>query len=117
MKSIGIIIVAVLQTGCVTFMNPAGIEPNINPMENMPYKVVGEIETKTSNFDLFFLFNVTPKADFNRAILESVQSLNGDALIDVRWWEETQHWIFGTISIIHIKGKVIKYQYEAEGIE
>jgi len=53
---------------------------------------------------------VTPLANFDRAISDAINQKNGDDLIDVSWYIERQYWIVGTINIIHIKGKVIKYK-------
>jgi hypothetical protein len=109
MKKIFPLLICLFLTGCVTFTKPAGLEPNVSQLKNRPYKIIGQAGTKTSNFVLFWLFDVTPRANFERAVLEAVAQQNGDDLIDVSWWQEDQYWIFGTIHIIYIKGNVIKY--------
>lgn len=100
----------IVLTGCITTRHVAGHEPHVRPLKSLQYEIVGEAESFTSNFNLLWFFNVTPLANFDRAISDAINQKNGDDLIDVSWWIERQYWIVGTINIIHIKGKVIKYK-------
>lgn len=100
----------VVLTGCITTRHVAGYEPHVRPLKSLHYEIVGEAESFTSNFNLLWFFNVTPLANFDRAIMDAINQKNGDDLIDVSWWIERQYWIIGTINIVHIKGKVIKYK-------
>ncbi|MDH5719180.1 MAG: hypothetical protein OEZ13_01030 [Spirochaetia bacterium] len=89
----------------------AGYEPNVRPLkENKEYEFLGKSEAAASNYNLFWLFSVTPLPDLDRAIEDAVQKKNGDELIDVSWENITQYWLMGTVNIMRIKGKVIKYK-------
>jgi hypothetical protein len=97
-------------TGCITTLHVAGYEPHVRPLKSLQYEILGEAESFTSNYNLLWFFNVTPLANFDRAISNAINQKNGDDLIEVSWWIERQYWIVGTINVIHIKGKVIKYK-------
>ncbi|MCX8123900.1 MAG: hypothetical protein N3F66_07015 [Spirochaetes bacterium] len=97
-------------TGCITTRYVAGYEPHVRPLKSLQYEIVGQAQSFTSNFNLLWFFNVTPLANFDRAISDAINQKNGDDLIDVTWWIERQYWIIGTVNIVHIKGKVIKYK-------
>ncbi|MDH5717892.1 MAG: hypothetical protein OEZ22_09665 [Spirochaetia bacterium] len=89
----------------------AGYEPNVRPLkENTVYEVLGKSEAVASNYNLFWLFTITPRPDINRAIDDAVQQKNGDELIDVSWINESEYWVVGTIEKLIVKGKVIKYK-------
>jgi hypothetical protein len=107
--SLALVITLALQ-GCVSFSHPQGFEPKLGPLRDLPYEVIGEAESDVSNFNLIWFINVTPKPNFERAIADVINQKGGDDLIEVRWWRERQYWILGTVNIIHIRGKVIKYK-------
>ncbi|MEJ5360792.1 MAG: hypothetical protein WHV26_01920 [Spirochaetota bacterium] len=96
--------------GCITTLHLAGYEPNVRPLKSADYEIVGNAESFTSNFNLLWFFNVTPLANFDRALSDAINQKNGDDIIEVTWWIERQYWIVGTINVIHIKGNVIKYK-------
>ena len=109
-----IFITVVPLYGCLSSrIYPGGIEHSVSKLKNQPYKILGEAEGQTSNFSLLWLVTVTPRADIDRAISEAISNKGGDDLIDVRWWIERKVYIIGTVTIIHVKGKVIKYTGEA----
>jgi len=97
--------------GCMVYrgVHVAGIEPCAGPLENRPFKIIEEAEAEISSFRLFWLVTVTPRPDFDRALREMSGEKGGDDVINIRTWEETQHWIVGTVFITHIKGTVIRY--------
>lgn len=97
-------------SGCISTQHVAGYEPHVRPLKSFEYEILGDGESFTSNFNLLWFFNVTPLANFDRAISDAINQKNGDDLIEVSWWIERQYWIVGSINIIHIKGKVIKYK-------
>lgn len=88
---------------------PGGMEPAVSLNSDAEYEIIGTGEGMASSFRLFWIFPVTPEADINRALREAAASSEGDALIDVRWWKEKKVYILGTVDIIHVRGKVIKY--------
>ena len=88
---------------------PGGMEPALSINSDAEYEVLGTGEGMASSFRLFWMFPVTPEADINRAVTEASALLGGDDIIDVRWWKERKVYILGTVDIIHVRGKVIKY--------
>ena len=102
----------IFSNGCMVYKSIylAGIEPSMHPLRNAPYEILGEAETTISNFNLLWAVSVTPRPDFEKALLEMANEKGGDDVIEVRWWRERQQWIVGMVTIIHIKGKVIKYK-------
>ncbi|PKL37532.1 MAG: hypothetical protein CVV44_14380 [Spirochaetae bacterium HGW-Spirochaetae-1] len=98
-------------TGCIRFsrVHCTGIEPSVRPLKAQSYEVLGEAESMVSNYTFLWVWTVTPRPDYNRAMNEMISEKGGDDLIDVRMWREKQYWILGTVTIFHIKGKVIRY--------
>ncbi len=98
-------------SGCIVYrqLHIGGMEPQVRPLQQKPYEVVGEAESKISNFNLLWAVTVTDRPDFDRALREMVSEKGGDDIIEVRWWRERQHWVLGSINILRIKGKVIRY--------
>ena len=101
-----------ILSGCVFYrsIHMAGAEPNIKKLRDLPYEILGEVEKTISNYNLLWTVTVTSKPDFEKALIEMASEKGGDDVIEVRWWRETQQWLVGTVIIIHIKGKVIKYK-------
>ena len=89
---------------------PGGMEPAVSLNPDAEYEIIGTGEGMASSFRLFWIFPVTPEADINRAVREAAASHEGEALIDVRWWKEQKVYILGTVDIIHVRGKVIRYK-------
>lgn len=106
-----LLMLATLMAGCVSVKtNLTGVSTNARAMDSMDYEVLGEAEGMHSAFRLFWFFPVTPRADREKAIEEAVASKGGDNLIFVRTWRERQHWVLGTVDIIHVRGSVIRYK-------
>lgn len=100
-----------LIPGCLSYnVKFMGLHPSVNPLKERPYKVLGEAESQASNYTFFWFWTVTPDVDFTRAYREMISEKGGDDIINVRMWRERKHWIVGVITIIHIKGTVIRYQ-------
>ncbi len=104
--------VLIFFQGCSLRTHVKGLESNARPLENKEYKVIDIAEGQSSSFHLLWNFPVTLPADYNKAIDEAIDEKGGDNLIDVRYWHERQYWIVGTIDILHVKGKVIRYEEE-----
>ncbi|HSV97736.1 MAG TPA: hypothetical protein VLM75_12510 [Spirochaetota bacterium] len=110
MPSLLFVAVAALA-GCVSVRtNLADVMASARPMEKMDYEVLGEAEGQHSSFRLFWFFPVTPRADREKAMEEAVAVKGGDNLIFVRTWHERQHWVLGTVDIIHVRGSVVRYK-------
>ena len=86
-----------------------GLEPSVRPLQKKKYEVLGEATSLVSNFSFFWVWTVTDEVDYDQSYREMVSEKGGDDLINVRTWQEKQHWIVGTITIIHIQGTVIRY--------
>ncbi len=80
------------------------------PMEKEEYELIGDGEGMHSSFRLFWFIPVTPRTDREKAIEEAVAAKGGDNLVFVRIWQERQYWILGTVDIIHVRGRVIRYR-------
>ena len=103
---------AIFSSGCLyhSTRRLGGYEPSVRPLqENRKYEILGKSEAIASNYNLFWVFSVTPRPDLDRAIEEAIQQKKGHELIDVSWTNETEYWQVGTINILRVKGKVIKY--------
>ncbi len=88
--------------------SPGGIVPSLTAISR-PYKILGEAETRVSNFNLLWSANVTGAPDFERARRELVQAKQGDDIIQVSWFLEKEYWLLGTIHILHLKATVVKF--------
>ncbi len=96
--------------GCISSqIHPAGIEPSARNLYKAEYEILGTGEGQSSSFNLFWLFPVTPRINFEYAVNEAISEKGGDDLIDVRFWMEKTHWIVGTVKVLHVKGTVIRY--------
>lgn len=106
-----ILALVTLMAGCVSVKTSlTGVSTNARTMEGMDYEVLGEAEGMHSAFRLFWILPVTPRADREKAVEEAVASKGGDNLIFVRTWRERQHWVLGTVDIIHVRGLVVRYR-------
>lgn len=97
-------------TGCIySKSHPAGIEPSAKFMESVKYEVIGDGEGSASSFTLFSVIRVTPALNSSEAVDEAVKSRGGDNLIEALFTKEKRVYIIGTVDIIHVKGKVVRY--------
>ncbi len=104
---------AAFSTGCVYMHTYAtGIKDSAEPIENNQYNILNPVYGQSSSFRLFWFIPVTPRINYNEAVDEAVLSGNGDNLIDVRMYEKRQIWILGTVDILYVEGKAIKYREE-----
>ncbi|MDY6933373.1 MAG: hypothetical protein SVZ03_04025 [Spirochaetota bacterium] len=87
-----------------------GLEPQAHEIGSKNFEVLGPVEGQSSSFNLLWIFPVTPIANFNEAIDDAITEKGGNNLIDVHCWHERQIWIVGSIDILHVKGKVIRYK-------
>lgn len=98
-------------TGCIVYRgyHQWGYEPQVSRLRSGNYEVLGQAEARVSNFALLWLVNVTDNPDYDRAIREMISEKGGDDIINVSYWIEKQHWLLGTVNIMHIRGTVIRY--------
>jgi len=104
---------ALLLSGCLhSHTKFHGLEPTVEPLQKKKYEVLGGAESQVSNFSFFWVWTVTEEVDFDQAFREMISEKGGDDLINVHTWCNKQHWIVGTITIIHIEATVIRYLEE-----
>ncbi|MBU1078774.1 MAG: hypothetical protein KKH98_15865 [Spirochaetes bacterium] len=108
-KSFIIFLLGFVLSGCTIHSYNKGLTAEAEPIANREYEVIDTAEGSSSSFRLLWLFPVTTPADYNAAIRQAVNQEGGDNLIDVQYWYERQHWIIGTVDILYVKGKVIRY--------
>ncbi len=101
-------------SGCIVYRgyHQSGYEPHVGPLKSARYEVLGEAEARVSNFSLLWVWSVTKDHDYDRALREMIGEKGGDDVIELSTWIETQHWLLGTVRIVHIRGKVIRYVYD-----
>jgi len=105
------ILCTALVSGCVYMHTvPSGLEPQARTAERGVYTVIGESESQSSSFNLLWVLPVTPRIDYDATVSRAIARLKGDDLIEVRTWIERQIWILGMVEILHVKGKVIRYE-------
>jgi len=108
-----LMVAALFISGCVHLnMNAADLKPCAYEMKSGNYEVLGSAEGSSSHFRLLWFFPVTPRLDLKEAVEEAIGTKGGDNLIEVQVWTQRQHWIVGTIEILQVKGKVIRYEEE-----
>ncbi|MCB0264066.1 MAG: hypothetical protein KDH98_13015 [Calditrichaeota bacterium] len=103
-----------LLTACSVTM-PGGILDATQPADNGQYQILGEASGQSKST---FVFGIqSSKPDFHAAISQAVASLNGDALINVRWYSTTNNWVILPVTTITVtvEGDVIKYQNGGAG--
>jgi len=98
------------STGCLYFKShPLGIEQNARELEADHYEVLGTAEGSSSSFSLLWVLPVTPRASYDEAVNEAIRSQGADNLIDVTTWKSKKVYAIGTVDILHVKGKAIRY--------
>lgn len=118
LNKIGILITGAVMVmtlnSCIVYKgyHQWGYEPKVGQLRHAHYEVLGQAEAKVSNFALLWLVNVTENPDYDRAIREMISEKGGDDVINVSFWIEKQHWLLGTVNIMHIRGTVIRYIQE-----
>ena len=112
MKNIAVLLVlAFVFVGCAVV--PIGLIDSSTPLQDgdgnqRPYKVLGRSEGSNGAFSLFG-FIPFGRADLEAAMDDAITKLNGDALINVRYWNRGTFAFFGTYSSIEVAGDVIQF--------
>ena len=102
-----------LSTGCLYLKNhPLGMESCAKDLEGDHYEVLGAAEGTSSSFTLLWMLPVTTRASYDDAINEAIRSQGADNLIDVTMWREKKVYVIGTVDVLHVKGKAIRYSAE-----
>jgi hypothetical protein len=107
---LAMLLLCTVVSGCLySGVRVSGLEPQAKLMEQRSFSVLGESEGQSSSFNLLWIIPVTPRILYDKAVNDAVGKMRGDNLIDVRIWVERQVWILGMVEILHVKGKVIRY--------
>jgi hypothetical protein len=103
------ILLLLFIVGCSTTF-PGGLSDSSSPANYGSYDVLGT--AKGSSKSTIVLGIQVSKPDMKAAIDQAVNSLGGDALVNVRWYSKTTNWIILPVSTITVtvKGDVIKYR-------
>jgi hypothetical protein len=100
----------IFNSGCLYFKNhPVGISSQAKESGSLKYEILGDGEGTSSSFTLVWFFPVTSRISYDEAVIEAIRSKGGDNLIDVTSWREKNVYIVGTVDVLHVKGKVIRY--------
>jgi hypothetical protein len=109
-------VLVLLISGCSVV--PLGLTYSSTPLDksdgsHQQYEILGKAEGSQGYFTLF---NIIPfgSPDLSVAINDATQKLNGDALINVRYWYRVSEIIVGTISTVEVSGDVIKFNSKKE---
>lgn len=98
-------------TGCA--VAPVGLIDASSPLQDgtgdlRSYEVLGRAEGSHGAFSLF-RFIPFGRADLEIATDNAVSKLNGDALINVRYWYRSTYAFVGTYSSVEVEGDVIRF--------
>lgn len=100
-----IILTIALLTGCVT---PMGMTASSTPLHNrVIVENLGQAEGSDWSWSLLGLWSVG-MPDMDTAINKAIASRNGDALINVRWYEKHYYFVLFSVTKVIVTGQVIK---------
>ena len=101
---------AITSSGCIySKAHPMGIEPSAREMEVDNYEILGAAEGISSSFTLLWCIPITPRINYDEAFNEAIRSQGADNLIEVTIWREKKVYAIGTVDVLHVKGKAIRY--------
>ncbi len=87
---------------------PAG--PPVRFADPATYKGGCELEGESSVFFLFNLWPATPRLNPEYALAAAVQKVEGDSMVNVRFWHETHYYsLLGLVHVFKVRGDVIKF--------
>lgn len=112
-KKWNLFVCAAFVTVCVSCLSltttSRGILPHVFPMKEKQYEILGSAKGESSSFYFLWIFPVTPHHSLDEAIRLAIQQKGADNLIDVQWYTERQIWIVGTVYVVHVEGKALRY--------
>ncbi len=92
-------------TGCVT---PMGMTASSTPLHNrVVVENLGQAEGSDWSWSLLGLWSMG-RPDIDKAINQAIESKNGDALINVRWYEKQYYFVLFSVTKVIVTGQVIK---------
>lgn len=100
-----IIITLSCMIGCVT---PMGMTSSSTPLHNrVMVENLGPAEGNDWSWSLLGLWSFG-MPDMDKAINNAIASKNGDALINVRWYEKHYYFVLFSVTKVIVTGQVIK---------
>ncbi len=95
--------------GCSSTI-PGGLSDSSRPADYGSYEILGSAQGISKCTAIFGI--QTSKPNLKAAINQAVLSLDGDALVNVRWHSKTTYWIILPVSTLTVvvNGDVIKYK-------
>jgi len=108
-KILGTVLLScVIFLGCSSTM-PGGMTDASIPVDYGKYEILGHAEGTSSSMTIFGIQSGIP--DLNKATQNAINKLNGDALINVRWYITTTNWVILPVTTVTttVEGDVIKF--------
>jgi len=107
--TISVILSIFIFIGCSSTL-PGGLAASSSPSDYGDFEVLGSAEGSSKGISVFGIQST--KADLRMATDKAINSMNGDAIINVRWYVEQTWWVIlpVTTTTVIVKGDVIKYK-------
>ena len=105
-----LIILSILgMTSCSSTL-PGGLADSSSPTDYGDFEVLGSAEGSSKGTSVFGI--QTSKADLRTATDQAIKSVNGDAMVNVRWYIKHKWWVILPVvtTTVTVKGDVIKYK-------
>ncbi len=107
-KIIPIIFVMILITVLISCVTPMGMTSSSTPLYNKTItENLGQAEGSNWSWSLLGLWSIG-RPDMDKAINNAIASKNGDALINVRWYEKHYYFVLFSITKVIVTGQVVK---------
>lgn len=104
-----LVVLSILFSSCVT---PGGITASSTPLHNKKYEVVGGSKGKSNySWSLFGVWTFG-KPDVGKAVDNAVKKKDGDAMVNVKWYEKTYYFILFSLHRVYVEGDVVKFSEE-----
>ena len=102
--------ITLMVSSCLT--TPVGMTTSSTPLENKTItQNLGKAQGSSGAFDILMLFSVD-RPDIDEAINEAVRSKRGDALINVRIYQEVGYYLLFSYTTVIVTGEVVKFGEE-----
>ena len=108
--SLILLLSTVLFFSCSTI--PMGMTSSTTPLKGrVIFENSGRSEGEARSLSVLGLWMIG-KPDIDLAIENAVRRKNGDALINVRWYEKTSYYLLFSITTVNVVGDVVKFEKE-----
>jgi flavin-binding protein dodecin len=96
-----------LLQSCVTSM---GMTSASTPVDGKEMELLGKAEGRSPRVFTILSVYQFGRPDFDAAISDAVRQREGDALINVRWYEVTSYFVVVTTHHLVVTGDVVKFK-------